>query len=77
MRRVTGSDVRANALMAPAPASLAMTTCEFCASPMGAAGEPENVALLGHVAASAECGRQYEYLLDNLRASWTRNMSGG
>ena len=64
-------------LSALLPASLDMTTCEFCATPLSATGEPENVALLGHVQQSAECGRQYEYLLDNLRSSWTRNMSGG
>lgn len=51
--------------------------CEFCETPLPSADQPENLVLLGHVRDSAECGRQYGFLLENLRASWTANMSGG
>lgn len=74
--RVTISDVRANRVIPLAGRRLAMSHCEFCETPLGTA-DPENVALLGHVEASTECGRQYEFLLENLRSSWTSNMSGG
>lgn len=50
--------------------------CEFCESDIHGE-EPENVTLLVHVAASEECQRGYEYLLENLRSSWTPAMSGG
>lgn len=50
--------------------------CEFCATELPGR-EPENLELLMHVQQNAECGQQFNYLLENLRASWTRNMSGG
>lgn len=50
--------------------------CEFCESTLPAE-EPANLALLLHVRDSEPCGQQFNYLLENLRASWTRNMSGG
>ena len=63
-------------LSAPLPASLSMSRCEFCASPFDLE-EAANLSLLGHVRESPACNQQYEFLLENLRASWTRNMSGG
>ncbi|HUR70039.1 MAG TPA: hypothetical protein VM370_12400 [Candidatus Thermoplasmatota archaeon] len=50
--------------------------CEFCASELPET-HPANLALLDHMVLSQPCNEQYGYLLDNLRASWTRNMSGG
>ena len=50
--------------------------CEFCDKTLSDA-EPENIALLQHVARSAPCAEDYDYLLQNLDASWTLNMSGG
>lgn len=50
--------------------------CEFCASDIQGE-EPENVALMVHVAESEGCQQQFEYYLENLRSSWTPNMSGG
>lgn len=50
--------------------------CEFCDTTIKS-DQPENVALLQHVAANDTCGQQYDYLLQNLRSSWTPNMSGG
>lgn len=50
--------------------------CEFCDETL-AREEPENVALLTHVKDNADCQEQYGYLLENLRSSWTVNMSGG
>lgn len=49
--------------------------CSFCASDLPDR-EPENVVLLDHLAKSRACGEQYGYLLENLRNSWTLNMSG-
>jgi len=50
--------------------------CEFCAAALPT-NEPENIALLDHVRHNAPCEEQYSYMLDNLRDSWTVNMSGG
>lgn len=50
--------------------------CEFCNSSLPAV-EPENVALLRHVRESRACDQQFQFMLENLRSSWTRNMSGG
>lgn len=50
--------------------------CEFCNSKLSVA-EPENVALLQHVRERKDCNDQFGFMLDNLRSSWTRNMSGG
>lgn len=50
--------------------------CEFCNTSLSAA-EPANVALLQHVGEQQDCREQFGYMLDNLRSSWTRNMSGG
>jgi hypothetical protein len=50
--------------------------CEFCASPLPSE-EPHNVALLDHVRRSGECNERYQHLLENLRSSWTKSMSGG
>ena len=50
--------------------------CEFCESSLPET-DPANLALLQHVAQRQECNEQYEYLLENLNTSWTRNMSGG
>lgn len=60
----------------PCPGRVLPMRCEFCSSPLPVE-EPENLALLGHVRQSGECGRQYGFLLENLRTSWTRSMSGG
>jgi hypothetical protein len=59
----------------PAPASEGMD-CEFCNETLPQV-EPENMALLLHVQESEPCNEQFEYLLENLRSSWTPNMSGG
>lgn len=50
--------------------------CDFCASTLPET-DPENLALLDHVAQREDCHEQYGYLIENLNASWTRNMSGG
>lgn len=50
--------------------------CDFCAGPLGDS-EPANLALLAHLRQNGACNEQYGYLLDNLRTSWTRHMSGG
>ena len=50
--------------------------CEFCASNLPET-DPENLALLEHITQRQECNEQYGYLIENLNASWTRNMSGG
>lgn len=50
--------------------------CDFCSSSLPDA-EPDNLALLQHVKESKACNDQYVFLLENLRTSWTRNMSGG
>ena len=50
--------------------------CEFCASDLPDT-DPENLALLQHIAQRQDCNEQFGYLLENLDASWTRNMSGG
>lgn len=57
-------------------ARVAPMHCEFCAAPLPDA-EPENLALLAHVQQSRPCHEQFDYLLENLRSSWTVNMSGG
>lgn len=49
--------------------------CEFCEASLDGA-EPENVTLLRHVETSAGCRAQYTFMLENLRASWTLQMSG-
>lgn len=50
--------------------------CEFCEVALPAA-EPENVAFLQHVEENTDCGEQFGFALENLRSSWTPNMSGG
>lgn len=50
--------------------------CDFCASPL-AETQPDNLALLDHLRQRKACNEQYAYLLENLRSSWTLNMSGG
>lgn len=50
--------------------------CEFCESQLPDV-EPENVALLVHVQERSDCNEKFGYLLENLRSSWTPNMSGG
>jgi hypothetical protein len=50
--------------------------CEFCATTLPET-EPENLALLRHLQRSDACEQQFEYLIENLNTSWTRNMSGG
>ena len=50
--------------------------CEFCHEALPDV-EPENLALLTHVAEREACNEQFGYLLENLDASWTRAMSGG
>lgn len=50
--------------------------CEFCASSLPDT-DPENLALLRHIGERQDCNEQYGYLIENLNASWTPNMSGG
>jgi len=50
--------------------------CEFCASTLPET-DPENLALLQHLAKQQACNEQFGYLLENLNTSWTRAMSGG
>lgn len=50
--------------------------CEFCASSLPET-DPENLALLQHIARRPACNEQYGFLIENLNTSWTRNMSGG
>lgn len=50
--------------------------CEFCESTL-TDQEPANVALLVHVQERRDCNEKFEHLLENLRSSWTPNMSGG
>lgn len=50
--------------------------CDFCAEALPET-DPANLALLGHLRERVACNEQYGYLLENLRTSWTRNMSGG
>lgn len=50
--------------------------CDFCAQSLPET-DPQNLALLDHVRDKRECNEQYNFLLENLRTSWTRNMSGG
>ena len=50
--------------------------CEFCDASLPDV-EPENLALLQHVAKTPECGEQFGFMIENLNASWTRAMSGG
>lgn len=50
--------------------------CEFCTAPLPAS-EPENLALLRHVSERTDCREQFDFLLENLRSSWTPSMSGG
>lgn len=50
--------------------------CEFCNTSLPA-HEPSNVALLQHIQTNDDCQEQYDYMLTNLRDSWTVNMSGG
>jgi hypothetical protein len=50
--------------------------CEFCNKALPDA-DPENIALLNHVARSEPCAEGYDHLLQNLNTSWTLNMSGG
>lgn len=73
---VTSGPRLADTIILPAKPSHGMH-CEFCETPLSVTEQPENLALLGHVRDSEECGRQYDFLLENLRASWTSNMSGG
>ncbi|HVL48804.1 MAG TPA: hypothetical protein VM889_09630 [Candidatus Thermoplasmatota archaeon] len=51
-------------------------TCEFCDERIQTS-EPENLALFHHLEDRPACDEQYAYMLSNLRASWTVNMSGG
>lgn len=50
--------------------------CEFCSATLPDV-EPENLALLQHVAQAPECNEQLGYLIENLNTSWTKAMSGG
>lgn len=50
--------------------------CDFCSHALPDV-EPENLTLLAHLGQNESCNEQYGFLLDNLRTSWTRNMSGG
>jgi len=50
--------------------------CEFCDAKLPEV-EPDNLALLTHVAKRPECREQLGFLLENVNASWTRAMSGG
>ena len=50
--------------------------CEFCDASLPEV-EPENLALLTHVAKAPACNEQFGYMIENLDASWTRAMSGG
>lgn len=50
--------------------------CEFCDEQLPTV-EPENIALLAHVRAKAYCGEQFDFMIENLNASWTDAMSGG
>ncbi len=50
--------------------------CEFCHTNLPGSA-PENVLLLNHVRANKTCDRDYRFLLENIRSSWTVNMSGG
>ena len=50
--------------------------CEFCDAALPDV-EPENLALLMHVARTPACNEQFGYMIENLDASWTRAMSGG
>jgi len=74
-RYVTFADPRANDLMLAALADSRMD-CEFCATPL-TPELPDNLALLQHLDRNAPCERQFEHLLENIRASWTASMSGG
>ncbi|MHB8606634.1 MAG: hypothetical protein ACYDCK_15430 [Thermoplasmatota archaeon] len=53
-----------------------MTRCDFCDARLPTR-EPENLALLQHLDANPGCSQQYQFMLQNLRASWTGAMSGG
>jgi len=50
--------------------------CEFCDSELPDT-DPENLALLAHITQRQDCNERFGYLIENLNASWTRNMSGG
>lgn len=50
--------------------------CEFCDATLPSQ-EPENVVLLEHVRQNEGCHEQFQYALENIRSSWTANMSGG
>jgi hypothetical protein len=50
--------------------------CEFCSSELPDV-EPENLALLQHLSEREPCQEQFEFLIENLGASWTPAMSGG
>ena len=50
--------------------------CEFCDARLPDV-EPENLALLMHVAKAPACHEQFAFMIENLDASWTRAMSGG
>lgn len=75
-RRVTQARPQGDNVILPPGRQQAMH-CEFCESPLPEGEQPENLALLGHVEESEECRQQYGFLLENLRSSWTANMSGG
>lgn len=49
--------------------------CDFCAKALPES-EPANLALLAHVKTSDGCQEQFDFLIENLNASWTRAMSG-
>lgn len=49
--------------------------CEFCDTDL--TDEPANVALMSHLGESRACNEQFDLHLENIRSSWTRNMSGG
>lgn len=50
--------------------------CEFCDASLPAT-LPENLALLEHVRKSDGCQQGFDFMLENLRGSWTKAMSGG
>ena len=50
--------------------------CDFCETALPNE-EPANLALIAHIQENQECNEQFNFMLDNLRSSWTRHMSGG
>lgn len=50
--------------------------CEFCDAPLPN-DQAANLALLDHVRTERACNESYQFMIQNLNTSWTKNMSGG